>query len=96
MLLTGIPSVAGGLKSAVRQELLAASLPVDLVALVNINAEWLYREEKVLSLLGLVLLVVLVVSGSLGLLRLRRGPLLAGLSFTTLLALGLGGCAAVC
>lgn len=91
MLLTGIPSVAGGLKSAVRQELLAASLPVDLVALVNINAEWLYREEKVLSLLGLVLLVVLVVIRSLGLLRLRRIPLLTGLPLTLLVALGLGG-----
>lgn len=91
MLLTGIPTVAGGLKAAVRQELLAASLPADLLGLVDLNGSWLYREEKVLSLLGLVLLVILVVCRSLGLLRLRLAPLLLGLVSSGALAAGLGG-----
>lgn len=90
MLLTGIPTVAGGLKAAVRQELLAASLPSDLLALVDLNGSWLYREEKLLSLLGLVLLVLLAVCRSLGLLRLRLLPLLLGLSLSAALALGVG------
>lgn len=90
MLLTGIPTVAGGLKAAVRQELLAASLPSNLLSLVDLNGSWLYREEKVLSLLGLVLLALLVVCRSLGLLRLRPAPLLLGLSLTAALAIGLG------
>jgi Na+/H+-dicarboxylate symporter/ABC-type amino acid transport substrate-binding protein len=90
MLLTGIPTVAGGLKAAVRQELLAASLPIDLLSLIDLNGSWLYREEKVLSLLGLVVLVLLVVCRSLGLLRLRAVPLLVGLLLSGGLALGLG------
>lgn len=90
MLFTGIPTVAGGLKAAVRQELLAASLPSDLLSLVDLNGSWLYREEKVISLLGLVLLVLLVVCRSLGLLRLRPVPLLLGLSLCGGMALGLG------
>lgn len=90
MLLTGIPTVAGGLKAAVRQELLAAALPTDLIALVDLNGNWLYRGEKVLSLLGLVLLVVLVVCRSLGLVRLRPLRLGLGLLLSLLLALGLG------
>ncbi len=90
MLLTGIPTVAGGLKAAVRQELLAASLPIDLLSLIDLNGSWLYREEKVLSLLGLVVLVLLVVCRSLGLLRLRAAPLLVGLTLSGGMALGLG------
>lgn len=90
MLLTGIPTVAGGLKAAVRQELLAAALPTDLIALVDLNGNWLYRGEKVLSLLGLVLLVVMVVCRSLGLLRLRPLRLGLGLLLSLLLALALG------
>jgi Na+/H+-dicarboxylate symporter/ABC-type amino acid transport substrate-binding protein len=89
MLLTGIPTVAGGLKAAVRQELLAASLPIDLLSLIDLNGSWLYREEKVLSLLGLVVLVLLVVCRSLGLLRLRAAPLLVGLLLSGGMALGL-------
>ena len=91
MLLTGIPTVAGGLKAAVRQELLAASLPSDLLSLVDLNGSWLYREEKVLSLLGLVLLVLLVVCRSLDLLRLRVAPLLLGVALTGAMGMGLGG-----
>ncbi|MEB3331470.1 MAG: cation:dicarboxylase symporter family transporter [Synechococcaceae cyanobacterium] len=90
MLATGIPTVTGGLKTAVRQELLGASLPVDLVALVDLNGNWLYRQEKVLSLLGLVLLVVLVVSQSLGQLRFRLPRLLPGMLLVLAVANGLG------
>ena len=80
MLATGIPSLAGGLKSAFRIELLQLGLPLDLMNLVYVNSEWLYRFEKVLSLEGLVVLAILVVGRSHGLLHFR--PLL--------LSLGLG------
>ena len=90
MLATGIPSVTGGLKSAVRQELQQLGLPASLIGLVQINGEWLYRQEKVLSLLGLALLVILVVSASLGVLRLRPWPLLRGGVLLAALALALG------
>ena len=91
MLATGIPAVTGGLKSAVRQELQQLGLPANLIGLVQINGEWLYRQEKVLSLLGLALLVILVVSASLGALRFRPWPLLRGGVLLGVLALGLGG-----
>lgn len=91
MLATGIPAVTGGLKSAVRQELQQLGLPPNLIGLVQINGEWLYRQEKVLSLLGLALLVILVVSASLGALRFRAAPLLRGGLLLALLAVGLGG-----
>ena len=90
MLATGIPAVTGGLKSAVRQQLQQLGLPASLIGLVQINGEWLYRQEKVLSLLGLALLVILVVSASLGVLRLRPWRLLRGGVLLTLLALGMG------
>lgn len=91
MLSTGIPAVTGGLKSAVRQELQQLGLPANLIGLVQINGEWMYRQEKVLSLLGLALLVILVVSASLGALRFRLWPLLRGGVLLGLLAVGLGG-----
>ena len=91
MLATGIPAVTGGLKSAVRQELQQLGLPSSLIGLVQINGEWLYRQEKVLSLLGLAMLVILVVSTSLGLLRLRPWPLLRGVVLLAVLTLVLGG-----
>lgn len=91
MLATGIPAVTGGLKSAVRQELQQLGLPSSLIGLVQINGEWLYRQEKVLSLLGLTVLVVLVVSASLGLLRVRPWFLLRGALVLGVLSLGLGG-----
>jgi Na+/H+-dicarboxylate symporter/ABC-type amino acid transport substrate-binding protein len=90
MLATGIPAVTGGMKSAVRQELEQLGLPANLIGLVQINGEWLYRQEKVLSLLGLALLVILVVSASLGVLRLKPWPLLRGGLLLALLAGGLG------
>jgi ABC-type amino acid transport substrate-binding protein len=80
MLATGIPSLAGGLKSAFRIELMQAGLPLDLMNLVYVNSEWLYRFEKVLSLEGLVVLAILVVCHNHGLLRYR----------TLMLSLGIG------
>lgn len=90
MLATAIPSVTGGLKSAVRLELQQLGLPANLIGLVQINGEWIYREEKVLSLLGLSVLVILVVCFSLGALRFRPVPLLRGGVIFMLLAAGLG------
>ena len=90
MLATGIPTLAGGLKAAFRQELLQAGLPQDLMQLVYLNAEWLYRFEKVLSLEGLMLLTLLVACQSQGKLHwqpLRLGAGVAG----SLLAGGLLG-----
>ena len=83
MLITGIPTTVAGLKAVIRQELLRQGLPLNLLELVYLNAEWLYRFEKVLSLLGLVVLATLVYFLSCGSLRLRplrlAGGLLAGL-----------------
>lgn len=83
MLITGIPTTVAGLKAVIRQELLRQGLPLNLLELVYLNAEWLYRFEKVLSLLGLVVLASLVYFLSCGALRLRplrlAGGLLAGL-----------------
>lgn len=86
MLATGIPTTVAGLKVVIRQELLRQGLPLNLLELVYLNAEWLYRFEKVLSLLGLVVLAVLVYYLSCGALRLRPLQLAAGL----LASLGLG------
>ncbi|MEY2645507.1 MAG: C4-dicarboxylate transport protein [Cyanobacteriota bacterium] len=91
MLATGIPAVTGGIKSAVRMELQQLGLPANLIGLVQLNGEWLYRQEKVLSLLGLAVLVILVVSASLGVLRFRPRQLLSGGALLALLALVLGG-----
>jgi len=91
MLATGIPAVTGGIKSAVRMELQQLGLPANLIGLVQLNGEWLYRQEKVLSLLGLAVLVILVVCSSLGVLRFRPAPLLRGGAMLFLLAVGLGG-----
>ena len=71
MLFTAIPAAVSGLKAVLRQELQAHGLPLDLLQLVYINGEWLYRFEKVLGLEGLVVLVVLVVARSTNALRLR-------------------------
>ena len=86
MLATGIPTLAGGLKVAFRQELLQAGLPQDLMQLVYLNAEWLYRFEKVLSLEGLMLLTLLVVCQSQG--KLRWQPLRLGAGAAGSLLLG--------
>jgi len=90
MLATGIPTLAGGLKAAFRQELLQAGLPQDLMQLMYLNAEWLYRFEKVLSLEGLMLLTLLVVCQSQGKLRWQPLRLVAGATGTLLLGSLLG------
>ena len=90
MLATGIPTVVGGLKAAVRLELQRLGLPENLLQLVYLNGEWLYRMEKVLALEGLVFLALLVVCQSTGLLRLRGGAVLLTGLLTVATTLGLG------
>lgn len=41
-----IPSLAGGLKTAFQAGLLEAGLPLNLMGLMYINSEWLYRLKK--------------------------------------------------
>jgi proton glutamate symport protein len=95
MLGSAIPSAVSGLKAVIRQELQAHGLPLDLLQLVYINGEWLYRFEKVLALEGLVVLAILVYAGAVGAVRPRPLPLLLGLSACGLLLAGLGGVARV-
>jgi ABC-type amino acid transport substrate-binding protein len=79
MLLSAIPASVSGIKAVMRQELLQLGLPIDLLQLVYINGEWLYRFEKVLSLEGLVVLAVLVYARAVGAWRFRPGRALAGI-----------------
>ncbi len=90
MLLSAIPATVSGVKAVVRQELLNLGLPIDLLQLVYVNGEWLYRFEKVLGLEGLAVLAVLVVAQGVGAWRPRLPRLLAGLGLATALTLGLG------
>ena len=89
MLLSAIPASVSGIKAVMRQELLQLGLPIDLLQLVYVNGEWLYRFEKVLSLEGLVVLAVLVYARAIGAWRFRPARALAGLALllglTTLL-----------
>lgn len=93
MLLTAIPAAVSGMKAVMRQELQAHGLPLDLLQLVYINGEWLYRFEKVLALEGLVVLAVLVVARATAALRLRPLRLLVA-ALTSALLLGSLGTAA--
>ena len=88
MLVRAIPASVSGIKAVVRQELLQLGLPIDLLQLVYINGEWLYRFEKVLSLEGLVVLAVLVYAAGVGAWRPR--PLLVAAGISSLLVLGGG------
>jgi len=88
MLLRAIPASVSGIKAVVRQELLQLGLPLDLLQLVYINGEWLYRFEKVLSLEGLVVLAILVYAAGVGACRLR--PLRAVVGAGAIAALGVG------
>ena len=90
MLLSAIPAAVSGLKAVIRQELQAHGLPLDLLQLVYINGEWLYRFEKVLALEGLVVLATLVYAASVAALRSRPLPTVVGLSACGLLLGGLG------
>ena len=90
MLITGIPTAVAGVKAVIRQELLRQGLPINLLELVYLNADWIYRFEKVLSLLGLVVLAVLVYYLSSGGLQLRPQRLVARLLPSLLASAGLG------
>lgn len=90
MLFTAIPATVSGMKAVIRQELQSQGLPLDLLQLVYINGEWLYRFEKVLALEGLVVLAVLVVARATGALKLRLLSLLATALASVLLVGGLG------
>ena len=90
MLLSAIPASVSGIKAVMRQELLQLGLPIDLLQLVYVNGEWLYRFEKVLSLEGLVVLAVLVYAGAVGAWRFRPGRALVGLTLLVGLTTGLG------
>ena len=90
MLLTAIPASVAGVKSVVRQELQRQELPLQLLKLIYLNGDWLYRFEKVLSLEGLVLLALLVSFASARTLRLRPLRLLGTAVLAIALAAGLG------
>lgn len=93
MLATGIPGSIGGIRSVVRQELAAASLPENLLNIFFLNTEWIYRTEKTLSLIGLIVLVICIVGTTTGTLRLNSkrlfAVLTASLSLGTVLSFGI-------
>ena len=86
MLATGIPGSIGGIRSVVRQELASASLPENLLNIFFLNTEWIYRTEKTLSLIGLIVLVVCIVGVTTGTVRLNKRRLFSALA--TSLSLG--------
>lgn len=90
MLLSAIPASVSGIKAVMRQELLQLGLPIDLLQLVYVNGEWLYRFEKVLSLQGLVVLAVLVYAHAVGAWRFRPARAMAGLALLAGLTAALG------
>jgi ABC-type amino acid transport substrate-binding protein len=90
MLFRAIPASVSGIKAVVRQELMQLGLPIDLLQLVYINGEWLYRFEKVLSLEGLVVLAVLVYASGVRAWTPRAYRLLIGLLALVGLGAGLG------
>ena len=89
LLATGIPGSLGGIRSAVRQELAEAGLPEHLLNIVFLNTEWIYRSEKTLSLIGLVVLALIVVGATTGTLRLHKRRLVGSLLVSGILGLGL-------
>lgn len=91
MLFTAIPASVSGVKSVVRQELQAHGLPLDLLQLVSINGEWLYRFEKVLALEGLALLALLVVTWATGAFSFRYRALFGTFASSVVLLAALAG-----
>jgi Na+/H+-dicarboxylate symporter/ABC-type amino acid transport substrate-binding protein len=91
LLAIGIPSAAGGLKTALREGLRLEGLPLDLLTIIDISGTWIYRFEKGLTLVGLIVLALVVYCGALGRLRFRPLPLLVGAAFAGLLSLLVGG-----
>lgn len=91
LLAIGLPSVAGGLKVAVREGLRLEGLPIDLLTLIDISGTWIYRFEKLLTLLGLFALALVVYAGALGRVCFRPLPLLAGAALAGLQGLVAGG-----
>ncbi len=95
MLATGVPGSIGGIRSVVRQELAAASLPENLLNIFFLNTEWIYRSEKTLSLIGLIVLVLCIVGVTTNTIRLRKrrliGTLAVSLSLGAALSFGVYG-----
>jgi Na+/H+-dicarboxylate symporter/ABC-type amino acid transport substrate-binding protein len=87
---TGLPTVVGGIKTAARAGLLQAGLPLDLLQLVHLSGEWLYRFEKVLTLEGLIVLAIGSFCASSQCLQLRPLRLALWGSLATGLSLLLG------
>ena len=90
MFLAAIPASVSGIKAVGRQELMQLGLQSDLLQLIYINGEWLYRFENVLSLAGLVVLAVLVYASGVRAWTPRAYRLLIGLLALVGLGAGLG------
>jgi len=90
MLLSAIPATVSGIKAVMRQELLDLGLPLDLLQLVYVNGEWLYRFEKVLGFEGLVVLSILTYAIGARACRFKPLSLVASLAVAIGLTLGLG------
>lgn len=88
MLATGVPGSIGGIRSVVRQELAEASLPENLLNILFLNTEWIYRAEKTLSLVGLIALVLCIVGVTTGTLRVRIRRLVVTVLISGLFAVG--------
>lgn len=86
MLATGIPGSIGGIRSVVRQELAEAALPENLLNIFFMNTEWIYRTEKTLSLIGLIVLVLLIVATTTKTMRINKRRFLGTLITTAGLA----------
>ncbi|MBM4179367.1 MAG: cation:dicarboxylase symporter family transporter [Ignavibacteria bacterium] len=86
MLATGIPGSIGGIRSVVRQELAEAALPENLLNIFFMNTEWIYRTEKTLSLIGLIVLVLLIVATTTKTMKLNKRRIIGTLITTAGLA----------
>lgn len=87
---TSMPALVGGMRAAVRDGLKRAALEEDLISIVVVHADWVYRLEKTLSLLGIVVIAVAIAGHSRGRLRLRVPRLLGGFAVVAALAGGIG------